>query len=121
MYTEQAFQEAESQGYKCVNRIIKASTNPGHPEAPAIEIDRDYFYTLGDPAFWMALGAARGWRHPNQYPKWKKEEGTALILFYPDDSWAAWQHRYLDHAIEDGYNDHQQFFKQFYVKEEPVV
>lgn len=120
MFTEQAFADAQKHGYRIVNRIVGAETSPTRTQ-PTIHIDQDYFYTLGDPAFWRALGEAKGWTDPDQFPKWKKEEGTTLIIFYPDNSWAAWQHRYLDHIIENGYNDHQQFFKQFCQKDEESV
>lgn len=113
MYTERAFQEAESKGYHCVNRIISVNY-----AKESIDIDRDYYFTLGDPRFWKAFGEARGWREPDELPRWKKQEGTTLVIFFPDDSWAAWQHRYIDHIIEHGYNNHQKFFKQFYPSDE---
>ncbi len=121
MFTEQAFQDAEKQGYMCVNRIV-AYTAATEFKGSEIETDRDYYYTLGDPEFWKALGLARGWKDPNLMAKWITEEGTGLIIFHNDGSWAAWQHRYVDHAIEHGYNDHEAFFKQLYPPtNEPAV
>ncbi len=114
MFTEKAFQEAEAQGYRCVNRIVRCVSEPLLQNECSVEIDRDYAYTLGDPAFWKALGVARGWSQHERVPKWVKEEGTSLIIFYPDNSWASWMHQYNDHAIENGAGKHQDFFKQFY-------
>jgi len=113
MFTEKAFAEAQSKGYVIRNQIIGAKINEMR-DVPDIEIDQDIYFTLHDPMFWQKLGEARGWRQEFKYPTWKKEEGTGLIIFYPDDSWASWMHRYVDHVIEHGFNDHQQFFKQFY-------
>ncbi len=115
MHTEAAFQEAEKQGYRCNNRIIACRMlADARSERPTIETDRDYFYTLHDPAFWRALGAARGWSQVDRYPRWNKEEGTSLIIFYPDNSWASWMHRYIDHVVEHGPTNHQEFFAQLY-------
>lgn len=115
MHTEKAFAEAEKHGYVIPNRILHATCEP-EKTLPSYDIDRDYYFALHDPSFWEALGFARGWKQidRDKAPKWIKEEGTGLVVFYPDDSWASWQHRYLDHAIEHGYSKHQQFFKQFY-------
>lgn len=114
MFTEKAFAEAQSKGYIVRSRIVGATYNEDRPQSPTIHIDQDFYFTLHDPRFWFCLGEARGWKMPEKIPRWIKEEGTSLIIFYPDDSWASWMHRYMDHSIEHGFNDHQEFFKQFY-------
>ncbi len=110
MYTARAIEEARKQGYTVRNKVIHVKADDA-----TMEIDQDIYFTLHDPAFWMLLGRARNWTGPgSKLPKWTREEGTALIIFYPDNSWASWMHRYVDHAIEHGYSAHQAFFQQFY-------
>lgn len=99
-YLEQAIKDAGTVGYKDISSI--GAFVPG--AKPAIYIhELATLYkerTLLDPAFWQALGKARGW---GSYGV-----GTHSG-FYPNEGWLVNWHALIDHLAADG--TIEEFFK----------
>jgi hypothetical protein len=100
-HIEQAIKDAVERGYEPqVERYPEMAGISSLQIATAMQAD-----VFIDPAFWKALGKARGWTTDADYKYWQKSVAEWEAMY-----WKKFWHRFIDH-LADG-KDAESFFEQ---------